>query len=362
MRKIIFTLLVFLVSGSGLIGQSTKVYEDSWSLGIGGTYPRFITLTGNSIAGNTNYGGYVTLRRSFSEHITLRFQTNYDHIETEYFSNGINNRQKMNLISGNLDFIYNVIPCEFVTPYVALGFGLTNFKVSNAPSPDLEGTHQGYQFNMGVGAEWHMNDKFSIKTEVNYHTSSDNKMDGNYSENEVKGILRSNGDTYMTFDIGGIWYFSVGDESDLCKDCPDGIKEVIKEVEVPVEVVKVIHDTVVVKPEPNWVLVGVNFEFDKSTLLPEAYPILEHSYETLKNNPDMKIEIQGHTDSKGSDEYNQKLSEQRAQAIYDYLIEEGIAPDRMITVGYGEQKPIADNSTEQGRAFNRRIEFKVLNK
>ncbi len=362
MKKAILVLMALLLTGLNSPAQSTKVYENSWSIGAGGTYPRFISLTGNSIAGNSNYGGYFTLRRSFTEHITLRLQNNLDHIETEYFMNGVDNRQKMNLISANVDFIYNVLPCEFITPYVAFGFGFTNFKSSNSPSPDLDGTHQGYQFNMALGGEWHLSDRFSIKSEVNYHTSSDNKMDGNYTDNEIKGVLRSNGDTYMTFDLGGIWYFSVGDESDLCKDCPEGIKEVIREVEVPVEVIKVVHDTVIVKPEPNWVLVGVNFEFDKATLLPEAYPILEHAYETLKEHPEMKVEIQGHTDSKGSDTYNQKLSEKRAKTVSDYLIEEGIDPERLITVGYGEEKPIADNSTDQGRAFNRRIEFRVLNK
>ena len=362
MKKLIYVSIALFFMGLSLPAQSSKVYENSWSLGIGGTYPRFISVTGNSIAANNNYGGYFSLRRSFTEHITLRLQSNFNHIESEYFMNGINNRQKMNLISANLDFIYQVIPCEFITPYVAFGFGFTNFKSSNSPSPDLNETHQGYQFNMGLGAEWHMSDRFSIKTEVNYRTSSNNKMDGNYTDNEIKGILRSNGDTYMTFDVGGIWYFSLGDESELCKDCPEGIKEVIKEVEVPVEVVKVVHDTVIVKPEPNWVLVGVNFEFDKATLLPEAYPILEHAYETLKENPEMKVEIQGHTDSKGSEKYNEKLSQERAQTVYNYLVDEGIDPSRMITVGYGENKPIADNSTEQGRAFNRRIEFRVLNK
>ena len=106
-------------------------------------------------------------------------------------------------------------------------------------------------------------------------------------------------------------------------------------------------------------MVGVNFEFDKATLLPEAYPILSHAVETLKENPDMSVEVQGHTDNIGSDEYNQKLSVRRATTVRDYLVSKGISASRLTIVGYGETRPVADNSTAVGRAKNRRVEFMV---
>jgi outer membrane protein OmpA-like peptidoglycan-associated protein len=80
----------------------------------------------------------------------------------------------------------------------------------------------------------------------------------------------------------------------------------------------------------------------------------------MQQNPGIKIEIGGHTDDKGSDDYNLTLSEGRAQSVKDYLIEKGIAADRMTAKGYGETEPISSNATDQGRAENRRVEFTIL--
>jgi outer membrane protein OmpA-like peptidoglycan-associated protein len=82
----------------------------------------------------------------------------------------------------------------------------------------------------------------------------------------------------------------------------------------------------------------------------------------MQDNPTIKIELSGHTDSKGSDDYNQRLSESRAKACVDYLISKGIKADRMVWKGYGETKPIDTNDTDEGRANNRRTEFKILSK
>ncbi|MBI4723170.1 MAG: OmpA family protein [Candidatus Stahlbacteria bacterium] len=108
------------------------------------------------------------------------------------------------------------------------------------------------------------------------------------------------------------------------------------------------------------VLRGVHFEFDKSDLLVDSYPILERVYEFLKDNPDIRAEIGGHTDSVANDEYNIDLSNRRVNAVRNYLIMHGIDSDRIVTKGYGETKPITENDTEEGRALNRRIELKIL--
>ncbi len=108
------------------------------------------------------------------------------------------------------------------------------------------------------------------------------------------------------------------------------------------------------------ILRGINFDFDKYNIKPEAQAILDSGVEILKKHPEIKIVIEGHTDSIGSEAYNQKLSEKRAKAVYDYFVKKGISPDRMKTVGYGETRPKADNSTEEGRAINRRVEIKVV--
>ena len=107
---------------------------------------------------------------------------------------------------------------------------------------------------------------------------------------------------------------------------------------------------------------NIFFEFAKAILKPESFPELNRTVEFLKNNPNVEIEIAGHTDNIGSEITNLKLSQKRAQAVADYLIEHGIDPKRLIVKGYGESRPIAFNNTEEGRAMNRRVEFKVLKK
>jgi len=107
------------------------------------------------------------------------------------------------------------------------------------------------------------------------------------------------------------------------------------------------------------VLRGVNFEFNKATLTVNAKTLLDQVADALLSRPDIKVEIDGHTDGVGSAAYNQKLSERRAEAVKQYLVGRGIDAGRMTTKGFGKTKPIADNSTEEGRELNRRVELKV---
>ena len=110
------------------------------------------------------------------------------------------------------------------------------------------------------------------------------------------------------------------------------------------------------------ILKNIFFDFDKATLRPESTNELERLTKLLNDVPTLKIEISGHTDSKGADAYNKTLSNNRAKAVVDYLISKGIAADRLTSVGYGEEQPIATNDTDEGRQLNRRTEFKILSK
>ncbi|WKV11076.1 OmpA family protein [Marivirga harenae] len=107
---------------------------------------------------------------------------------------------------------------------------------------------------------------------------------------------------------------------------------------------------------------NIYFNFDKTTLKEVSFPELDRLTDLMIQNAGIKIDIIGHTDSKGSDDYNLTLSEGRAQSVMEYLIEKGIASDRMTAKGMGETAPINSNDTDEGRAKNRRVEFTIVAK
>jgi outer membrane protein OmpA-like peptidoglycan-associated protein len=106
---------------------------------------------------------------------------------------------------------------------------------------------------------------------------------------------------------------------------------------------------------------NIYFDYNKAVIRPESRPALKRIAGVLQEYPDVRVRIEGHTDAIASEGYNQALSERRADAVKAALIEHGTAAERIETVGHGELRPIAPNTTPEGRADNRRIEFKVLN-
>ena len=109
-------------------------------------------------------------------------------------------------------------------------------------------------------------------------------------------------------------------------------------------------------------LEGVYFDFDKATIKPEGKAVLNEAAALLKTHDRVVVEVAGHTDSVGTDSYNQGLSERRANAVKDYLTAQGIKASRLTARGYGESRPVASNDTDEGRAENRRVELIVLDK
>ncbi len=102
---------------------------------------------------------------------------------------------------------------------------------------------------------------------------------------------------------------------------------------------------------------GINFDVDKATLKPESMGTLNMIIKVLTNNPDLKFEVDGHTDNSGNSQHNMELSQQRADAVKNQLISMGINSSRLTTKGFGDSKPISDNGTPEGKANNRRVEF-----
>jgi outer membrane protein OmpA-like peptidoglycan-associated protein len=128
-----------------------------------------------------------------------------------------------------------------------------------------------------------------------------------------------------------------------------GYKEIHKDLYlVPIEIGQVVR------------LNNVFFDFDKWDLRPESFVELDRVVKLLLDNPAIEIEMSAHTDSYGSDEYNFKLSDNRARSVMEYILSKGIATNRIISHGYGETVPVAENDTPENRQLNRRVEFKIL--
>ncbi|HEY6976363.1 MAG TPA: OmpA family protein, partial [Chitinophagaceae bacterium] len=134
-------------------------------------------------------------------------------------------------------------------------------------------------------------------------------------------------------------------------DIPEanGFQEVIKDVQLK----KVVVGSKII-------LKNIFFDFDKSTLRPESVSELERLIKFLDDVPNVKIEIGGHTDNYGSDDYNLKLSQSRCESVVNYLVKHGIAKERLTAKGYGETVPIDTNETDEGRQMNRRTEFQII--
>jgi len=102
---------------------------------------------------------------------------------------------------------------------------------------------------------------------------------------------------------------------------------------------------------------GVHFDFDKYNIRPGDAAILDEAAATLQANPNVTVNVNGHTDAIGTEEYNLGLSNRRADAVVNYLTEKGIPASRLIPHGYGKSQPVATNDTPEGRAQNRRVEL-----
>ena len=125
----------------------------------------------------------------------------------------------------------------------------------------------------------------------------------------------------------------------------------------------VVEEEVVVVEEvvaERIVLRGVNFDFDKWEIRPDAAVVLDQAASMLSGRPDIAVRVEGHTDATGPEAYNQGLSERRAASVRKYLADHGIAASRLTSAGFGESQPIAANDTREGRALNRQVELKVL--
>ncbi|WAC64792.1 OmpA family protein [Pseudoxanthomonas sp. SL93] len=252
-------------------------------------------------------------------------------------------------------------------PYILAGLGYQRAEeeYDAFPNPDSPGSREDGNLaaKVGVGIQTTLEKRVGVRAEIAYRADFDDQSFAAPDESWFGDVLASVG---VVIPLGPAPTAAVAPPPPVAPTCADGdddgdgvnncddkcpgsqAGQTIGPDGCPVPV--------------SIDLKGVNFDFDKATLRPDAVTILSEATEILKRYPDLKVEVAGHTDSVGTDAYNQGLSERRAKTVYDYLTSNGVDASRLVgPVGYGESRPLDTNDTAEGRARNRRTELNVQN-
>jgi len=270
-----------------------------------------------------------------------------------------------------LNVWYDFFPSSRWHPYIGAGLGAARIEVKNGrfDSTDLDSdadTVFAYQYGAGLGID--LGERWTLSLDYRRLELDEGKFDLQPTNPNSYIKAEYSADTAMI----GLRY-SFGDRTVEAPPPP----------EPPVEVVPVEPVAELPPPPPapacqpyadgqplnlegcqvgdSVVLHGVNFDFDQATLTANAKSLLDLVADALNTHTGIEIEIAGHTDGKGRADYNQQLSEHRAESVRQYLIGKAVASERMTARGFGASMPIADNATDEGRELNRRVELRVTN-
>lgn len=377
MKKLFFILVVIAFSYSLTNAQISK---DGWSVGFGAVSPR---LFSDITAEDLNFGGRLFIQKNLNEMTAVRVSADYLMFTGKNILPAVSSKFTNNTIKLGLSGVYTMAPCMTFSPYFGVGGSILYYTLENAGNVGNKSYFGELTADIFFGGRMLLDDRWYATVELGQHTTSTDKFDGTIAPGSG-GFFGGPLDSYTSLSLGFLYYFEPGEYSTMCDDEAGlskfdyaKIEEIVKKYAATPTTVNVDYNKIedIVKKNcgtsttkervvtsGNWVLVGVNFEFGKSSLTPESYPVLVNAVQVLLSNPDMKVEIQGHTDNIGSDSFNKKLSEQRAETVKRFLVAKGIATSRLSTVGVGSSNPVADTKTAEGRSLNRRIEFKVLGK
>jgi OOP family OmpA-OmpF porin len=364
-------LCAALLCGLGVAqAANAQEFDDRWYLtgSVGYNFQDNDRKTDDTPFGTIGLGKFIS--PNWSLDLELNYQNpNFDSSKVA-FGQDLNWSQ----YGASLDARYHFISeGRGWNPYLLMGLGLqrTEEEFVTTPDPNSPGQRRDNSFaaKVGVGVQSTFAKRIAVRTEVAYRAEFDDSSFNAPDEDWFGDVLASVG---VVIPLGPEPTAPVGPApvaSSTCADQDsdgDGVNDCDDKCPGSQAGQTIGPDGCPVPVSID--LKGVNFDFDKSTLRPDAVAILNEAIEILKRYPDLKVEVAGHTDSKGTDAYNQKLSERRAKAVYDYLTSNGVDAGRLVgPVGYGESRPIAPNTNPdgsdnpEGRARNRRTELNVQN-
>ena len=340
-------------------------------------------------------GGELMLRYGISRAFSAGFLVGFEELKSNQ-DPALNtvSYMKLNAIPAALVAWFHLVPGKSADPYIYVGAGAMVYKRSASGSalPADTKFSTSVLVPVGIGLEVFAAKSISIIVDAGYRVTDD------YPD----GIKNGKIDGYGVAKVGVNFYFGTSDaerealakaEARRIKDSTDAaIETETRRVKALTDAealrVKALADAeaqrvkdstdaearrlaelnahrpadtvIVLERGKTVILKGVNFEFNKATLTRDSETILEMAFRALRASPDLNVLIVGHTDHVGGAVYNKKLSLRRAQAVKSWMIRKGIAVKRLTVAGKGFDEPIDDNTTADGRANNRRIEFRVL--
>lgn len=235
--------------------------------------------------------------------------------------------------------LYHFMPEEQLVPYVSLGLGMARFDA------DSGNDHDEMAASIGAGVKYFLAEDVAFRADIREVST--------FPENS---LLYSVG---VTFYLGGKTAAAPSPAAAVAekigpKDSDgDGVIDTVDQCPGTPRGADVDN-------RGCWVIKNLNFDTSRDEIKPVYYGTLNNVVDVLKQNPGLRVEIQGHTDSMGDRAFNEDLSQRRAQSVVNYLVGQGIDVQRLTAKGYGPAKPVATNDTPQGRAQNRRVEINPL--
>lgn len=266
---------------------------------------------------------------------------------------------------------------SMIAPYLFLGIGDALSIYTDVETGEKDAPLAEFNLPMGIGVKFNINEKWSASLETHYNYFVNDRADG--------VVLGKWDDQFLYNAIGFSYNFASGkdsdgdgvkDKEDACPNmkgskatggCPDTDGDGIADLDDKCPLMPGIQEeggcprnytqSVEIMTKARE---GLFFNTASATIKDESFPVLDAVVKVMQDNPNYKLNVDGHTDNTGNADSNMELSQKRAESARNYIIEKGISADRITAKGYGSNKPAGDNSTEEGRAKNRRVEFNIV--
>jgi len=357
MIKKMFSAAILATLVSPVLAQANDDADTRWYLAPYGSF----VMTDDDRQTSDGWGGGLAVGKMLNEHFNVELKGFYNNFGGNN-AGLLGNSSDVDMAGGTLDLQYYLFRDTF-SPYAVIGAGAANTSTGN-------GDRVGFIGEAGLGFTYEICDHLLLRSDVRYRY---NNNFGNDNNNFLLANNATNQDDYHDMVVNVGFVIPLGDKAEKpaprveiplpepkpVPDCStrdddgDGVNNCLDQCAGTIAGAKVDKHGCPISLEIR----GVQFKYDSAELTPNAKVILDGVAKSLISYPlKNDLEVQGHTSSEGSDAYNLRLSQKRSQSVANYLKSQGVN-NRLTAHGYGERNPIADNSTEEGRSRNRRVEL-----